>query len=151
MWYRVFGKSEEEPSPAALAESLHAEGLMIEPHFKGDDLGWTAGELRLSGGTPILLERFLSSVDDIRDELNAFAAELETCDYSPNHRSLMERAIQTKQLILLRSPIDTPNEVAVERILVHACQFLAARTDGVYQIDGRGWFGANGELLLQEY
>ena len=50
MWYRVFGLSESEPSPATLAEHLHAAGLAVEPHFKGDDLGWTAGELRPPGG-----------------------------------------------------------------------------------------------------
>jgi hypothetical protein len=151
MWYRVFGATETEPTPAALAESLHAAGLVVEPHFKGDDLGWTSGELRLSGGMPVLLERFLASTDDIRDELNAFAAELETCDYSPNHRPLMERAIQTKQLFVIRSPLDTPNEVVAEQVLTHTCRFLAAQTNGVYQVDGRGWFAADGELLLQEY
>ena len=61
MWFRVFGKLDVEPSPVSLADSLHAAGLVAEPHFKGDDLGWTSGELRLSGGTPILLERFLAS------------------------------------------------------------------------------------------
>jgi hypothetical protein len=152
MWYRVFGKLAAEPTPVALAESLHAAGLAIEPHFKGDDLGWTSGELRLpAGGTPILLERYLASADAIRDELNAFAAELETCDYSPNHRSLMERAIQTNQLIVLRSPLDARDEVTAERILLHCCHFLANLTEGVYQIDGKGWFAADGELLLQEY
>lgn len=152
MWYRVFGKLESESSPAALTASLRAAGLAVEPHFKGDDLGWTSGELRLAGGgTPILLERYLASEDDIRDDLNAYAAELETCDYSPNHLPLMEHAIQTKQLIVLRSPLDTPNEVIAEQILLHACQFLATQTEGVYQIDGRGWFAANGELMLQEY
>jgi hypothetical protein len=152
MWYRVFGKGESEPSAGALAASLHAEGLDVEPHFKGDDLGWTSGELRFpQGGTPILLERYLASEDEIRADLNAYAAELETCDYSPNHRMLMEHAIQTKQLFVIRSPIEMPNEVLAERILLHTCQFLASQTDGIYQIDGRGWFAANGELLLQEY
>lgn len=152
MWYRVFGKSETEPSPAVLAASLHEQSLIVEPHFKGDDLGWTAGEFRFpNGGTPIYLERFLASEDEIRTDLNAFAAELETCDYSPNHRMLMERAIQTKQLFIIRSPLDSPNELFAERILTHTCQLLAKLTDGVYQIDGRGWFAANGELLLQEY
>jgi hypothetical protein len=152
MWYRVFGKEESEPSPASLAAGLHAAGLAVEPHFKGDDLGWTSGELRLQGGgSPILVERYLASEDDLRDDLNAYAAELETFDYNPNHRLLMERAIQTKQLIVLRSPLDTPNEVIAERVLIHVCQFLADQTEGVYQIDGRGWFAANGELLLQEF
>jgi hypothetical protein len=152
MWYRVFGKSETQPSPATLAESLGAAGLAVEPHFKGDDLGWTTGELRLPGrGTPIYLERYLASEDDIRDELNSFAAELETCDYSPNHLMLMQHAIQTKQLMVLRSPVDAADEVLAERILIHTCRFLAEQTEGVYQIDGRGWFAAGGEMLLQEY
>ena len=152
MWYRVFGRSESEPFPAKLAEHLHALGLPVEPHFKGDDLGWTAGELRLpGGGTPVFLERYLAGADDIRDDLNAFAAELETCDYSPNHGTLMQHAIQTKQLITLRKPLDAADEVMLEKLLEVTCRFLAAATDGVYQIDGRGWFAAAGELLLQEY
>jgi hypothetical protein len=135
-----------------LAAHLHAAGLAVEPHFKGDDLGWTSGELHLSGGgTPVMLQRYLASEDDIRDDLNAYAAELETCDYSPNNHKLMEHAIQTRQLITLRKPIDAADEVAVEKVLDEACRFLAAHTDGVYQIDGRGWFTAGGELLLQEY
>ena len=152
MWYRVFGRSETEPTPAAIAEQLHAAGLVVEPHFAGDDLGWTRGELKFPGpGTPILLQRFLASEDDIRDELNAHAAVLETCDYSPNHLPLIERVIQTKQLFVLRKPIDAVDEIAAERLLEEACRFLAGATDGVYQIDGKGWFAANGELLLQEY
>lgn len=152
MWYRVFGRAETETPPAALAENLLTEGIIVEPHFKGDDLGWTGGELRLpGGGTPIYLERYLAYEDEIRQDLNAYAAELETCDYSPNHRLLMEHAIQTRQLIVLRSPLDAANEVLAEQVLLAACRFLAAQTDGVYQIDGRGWFSAGGELLLQEY
>jgi hypothetical protein len=152
MWYRVFGKSEADVPPAKLAEHLHTAGLTVEPHFKGDDLGWTSGELRLPGaGTPILLARYLASTDDIRDDLNAYAAELETCDYSPNSGMLMQHAIQTKQLITLRKPIDAVDEVTTEKVLEESCRFLAAATDGVYQIDGSGWFTAAGGLLLQEY
>jgi hypothetical protein len=152
MWYRVFGRSEFEPAPAALAEHLHAAGLPVEPHFKGGRLGWSSGELRLhAAGTPVMLQRYLASEDDIRDDLNAYAAELETCDYSPNNGRLMEHAIQTKQLITLRKPIDAADEVMLEKVLEEACRFLARATDGVYQIDGRGWFTATGELLLQEY
>src|SRR6478609_726620 len=131
MWYRVFGLSESEPSPLALTEQLHAAGLVVEPHFKGDDLGWTSGELRLpGGGTPIFLERYLASEDDIRDDLNAHAAELETCDYSPHHGQLMRHAIQTKQLITLRKPIDVADEVTLERVLDESCRFLAQATEG---------------------
>jgi hypothetical protein len=152
MWYRVFGANETEPRLASLAEHLASAGVAVEPHFKGDDLGWTSGELRLPGaGTPIFLARYLATEDDIRDDLNAYAAELETCDYSPNSGRLMQHAIQTKQLITLRKPIDASDEIALEKVMEESCRFLAAATDGVYQIDGRGWFSATGELLVQEY
>lgn len=152
MWYRVFGRSSNDVPPAALTAHLHAAGLPVEPHFKGDDLGWTSGELRLAGlNTPVLLDRYLAKEDAIRDDLNAYAAILETCDYSPNHASLMERVIQSQQLVVLRKPLDAINEVALEKLLIESCRFLASHTDGVYQIDGEGWFSADGTLLLQEY
>ena len=152
MWYRVFGRSSNDVPPVALTAHLHAAGLPVEPHFKGDDLGWTSGELRLAGlNTPVLLDRYLAKEDEIRDDLNAYAAILETCDYSPNHASLMERVIQSQQLIVLRKPLDAINEVALEKLLIESCRFLASHTDGVYQIDGEGWFSADGGLLLQEY
>ncbi len=151
MWYRVFGASEVEPSPAALAAHLHALGLAVEPHFRGDDLGWTEGELRLPVGSPVLLARYLTKEDDLRDDLNAHAAELETMDYSPNSGPLMPRVIQTKQLMTLRKPVDAADEVLLDKVLDAAMRFLASATDGVIQVDGRGWFAAGGELLVQEY
>ena len=151
MWYRVFGTSETEPAPAALAAHLLAAGLAVEPHFKGDDLGWTTGELRLPVGSPVYLARYLTKEDDLRDDLNGHAAELETMDYSPNSGPLMARVIQTKQLVTLRKPVDAADEVLLEKVLEAAAKFLASATDGVYQIDGRGWFTATGELLVQEY
>ena len=98
-----------------------------------------------------MLQRYLTSEDDLRDDLNAHAAELETCDYSPNNGKLMQHVIQSRQLIMIRKPLDAADEVTLEKVLEEACRFLAAATDGVYQIDGRGWFSATGELLLQEY
>jgi hypothetical protein len=152
MWCRVFGRSDIEPSPVALAERLHAVGVAAEPHFKGDDLGWTSGELRLPGGdTPVMLQRYLTAEDDIRDDLNSHAAELETMDYSPHNTRLMEHVIQTRQLVTLRRPVAAADEVAVEAALEEACRFLAEATDGVYQVDGRGWFAADGTLLVPEY
>jgi len=151
MWYRIFGATEINPELAALAEHLHAAGVFVEPHFKGDDLGWTSGELRLPNSSPVFVQRYLTKQDDLRDDLNAYAAELETCDYSTNNGMLMQHAIQTKQLITLRKPIDASDEVTMENLLETTCRFLAAATEGVYQIDGEGWFSAGGELLLQEY
>ena len=79
------------------------------------------------------------------------AADLETRDYSPNAGPLMAHVIQTQQLITVRRPVDSPDEVALDRVLTEVCRFLAARTDGVYQVDDVGWFAASGELLVQEY
>lgn len=151
MWYRIFCLNDTEPSPVALAEHLYALGLAVEPHFKGDDLGWTEGELRLPGGSPILVARYLTREDDLRADLNSYAAELETMTYSPHSVPLMGRVIQTKQLVTLRKPVDISDEVRVERVLEEACRFLATAAEGVYQIDGRGWFTEAGELLVQEY
>lgn len=98
-----------------------------------------------------MISRYLTKEDDLRDDLNTHAAELETMNYSPNSGPLMERVIQTQQLITLRRPVDMNDEVLVDRVLEEAVRFLASATKGVYQIDGRGWFAANGELLVQEY
>ena len=75
MWYRVFGRGSKEPAPAALAAHLHAAGLAAGPHFKGDDLGWTAGELSLAGlNTPVEPTLDPAAEDDIRDDLSSYAA-----------------------------------------------------------------------------
>ena len=131
----------------------HLNGLgLTAGRFKGDDQGWTSLEFALAEGvSPLLLECYLSSEEGIRAELNTWAAWLETCDYSPNHGPLMQQVIQTQQMIVIRKPLDAVDEVTLDRLLVATCRFLAARTDGVYQIDGQGWFSANGLLLLQEY
>jgi hypothetical protein len=151
VWSRVFGRSKDAVPPAKLVEHLHAQGLKVEPHFKGDDLGWTAGELRLAIGTPILLERYLTAEDDLRDDLNAFAAELETMDYSPNHTMLMERVIQTQQLMTIRKPANCPDESLVENVIGATLKYLAVNCDGIYQIDRAGWFDASGNELIHEY
>ncbi|MCZ2341630.1 MAG: hypothetical protein LC104_07510 [Bacteroidales bacterium] len=152
MFSRVFGLSPVIPSPSALTAHLHAAGVAVVPHFRGDDLGWTAGELHLpAGGTPVYLERYLTREDNLRPDLNTFAAEIETCDYSAHVTDLMRRMIQTEQLITMRKPVDQSDEAALETVLVATCRYLAQATDGVYQMDGLGWFAADGTLLIQEY
>jgi len=152
MWHRVFSLSAESPPPSALAEHMHSQKLPVVPHFKGDDLGWTAGELILpGGGSPVLVQRYLTDADDLRADLNAFAAELETMTFNPHHADLMRHVVQTRQLVTLRRPLDHADEAILDRLCTEVVRFLAARTEGVYQIDGRGWFAADGELLLPEY
>jgi hypothetical protein len=152
MWLRVFAPTVAEVPPAAIAEALAAGGIPVVPHFRGDDLGWTTGELHLpKGGTPLLLARYLTKDDDLRDDLNAHAAELETMTHSPHAVPLMEQVIRSQQLVTIRKPVDHPDEVLVERACEVLVRFLAEQTGGVYQIDGHGWFAATGERLVEEY
>ncbi len=151
MWLRVFGRSANTPSPVQLVEQLHAAGGAIVPSFKGDDLGWTEAALAWGNGSPILLSRYLTVEDDLRDDLNAYAAELESMSFQPAATGLMERVIQTKQLITIRKPVDQSDEVKLDKLCETACLWLAMQIDGVYQIDGRGWFDAEGNQLVQEY
>jgi len=151
LWYRVFGRHDELPVSAAILEHLNALGMPVRGDFVGDETGWFQAELTLPDMGTFYLERFLSNEEGIRAELNNWAAYLETCDYSPNHGSLMEWMIQTRQLFTLRRPVDAANEVLVERLCLGLCQFLARSTDGVYQADDEGFFAADGALLLKEY
>jgi hypothetical protein len=152
LWYRVFAARDEAPDPAALLAHLNALGARVEGRFQGEGAAWWSAELGFAEKTtPLHLDRFLAAEEGIRAELNSWAAYLETCDYSPQYAPLMERIIQTKQLFTLRRPVDHADEVLVERLCAGLCAYLARLSDGVWQEDGRGFFAADGTLLLQEY
>jgi len=71
VWSRIFGRSLIPTSPAELVEHLANRGVSVVPHFHGDHLGWTRGELQLSRGSPVLIERYLTKDDELRHDLNA--------------------------------------------------------------------------------
>lgn len=151
MWYRVFCRSDQlGPTEQWLApvKSIVPE---MQTKFTEDRLGWTEGELQFGPGAPVLVARFLTEVDSLRNDLNTWAAYLETMDYSPNHGSLMERVIQSQQLITIRRPLDSPNEVICDRVCTELARALATAGDGIYQAEDDGWYSADGELLLKEY
>lgn len=152
MFYRAFCRSADELPPAELVATLHTAGVPVVPHFAGDNLGWTRAVLAMpGGGSPVQVDRYLTAADDLRRDLNTFAAELETMTFSDRRHELMERVIQTQQLVTLRRPLDHPDEAALEAVCLGVVSAVAAAADGVVQIDGRGWFTAAGELVLQEY
>jgi hypothetical protein len=93
-----------------------------------------------------LHRRYLTKADDLRHELNAYAAELETMDTEPNHGMLMERVIQTQQMFTIDKPANS-----AEGLCEVLAKWLAVETEGIIQIDGRGWLNAAGELLLREF
>jgi len=151
MWLRVFAPTTDEIAPAAIAGAMIDAGYSIVPHFKGDDLGWTSADLAFETGTPIGIVRYLTKEDKLREDLNAYAGELETMTYSPHAAGLMERVIQTQQLLTIRRPIDHPNEALVDAATEFLARWCAVRVGGFYQIDRRGWFEADGTLLVEEF
>jgi hypothetical protein len=154
-WFRVFGRSEAAPPPEALLEELHRLGVEAKSHFRGDDLGWFAAEIQLDPDSPPLqIERFLTKEDEIRGELNTWAAWVESAGDRPEHLRLMQHLINTVQLFTVHHPIEETDEgesdLDVESVCVALCRFLAQATDGVYQVDHRGFFAADGTLLVAE-
>jgi hypothetical protein len=151
MWYRVFCRSDNEVKPDDLLAHLTGLGIPVQGQFRGDDRGWAVADLRLTAGSPVFVERYLTDADGLRNDLNTWAAYLETLDYSPNYTTLMEHVIQSRQMVTVRKPLDHPNEVLVERLCEEVCRQIAAGGDGIYQIDNDGWYSAKGLLLLKEY
>ena len=80
-WYRVFGSNDRQPAAEAIAR--HRQGLGIEVtaiEVDEDDLGWYRARLSAwpSAARTCEIERFLSSEQGVRAELNTWAAWLET-------------------------------------------------------------------------
>lgn len=148
-WHRVFGTNAAEPDPAALLESLQRQGFDVTGKFRGDDQGWFAAEIAYADGLgPLQVERYLAAEDDLRDDLNAWAAWLETCEGNPHVARLMRHMIQTTQLFTIRQPIRAMAAGTAGALGRALCQFLSRVTDGVYQVDGQGLFAADGTLLV---
>jgi hypothetical protein len=151
MWYRVFCRSAGSLEPRDLAGRLATSGRAVRAEFEPNDRTWSSGALRLGSGTPIYVERFDTATDELRNDLNTWAAYLETLDYSPNHTRLMEHVIQTRLLFTIRKPLDHPNESAVDDVCRALCGELATVGDGIFQIEDEAWYSADGTMLLQEY
>lgn len=147
-WYRVFGTNDVQPEPARLLEEARRLGGDVSGRLRGDDQGWFRAELVLAGEeAPLPLERYLATEEGIRAELNTWAAWLEETGPGPAALRLMQHVIGTTQVFTL-GPLDPDAEA--DAVCVGLCQFLARETAGVYQIDGRGFFAADGTPLVAE-
>jgi len=150
-WSRVFSSSETSPQTAALEQ----EALRLAPgasvSFTGDELGWFRAQVALGDATPLTIERYGSEEPGVRKDINGWAAYLETCDYSPHATKAMETVALCRQVFTLRRPIDHPDEAALDRLMEGLAQHLAQATDGLYQVDGRGFFDKSGQLWVEEF
>jgi hypothetical protein len=151
VWYRVFGGNDTEPAPADLLAELRRLGDTAPVRYHGDDQGWFRVVLTDSDGEVLLeIDRYLSSEEGIRNELNTWAAWVETTPDGSHQAALMERIITARQVFTLHSLADAEADIGLEETWEAVCRYLARTTDGVYQIDGRGFFTAAGTLLVAE-
>lgn len=138
MMWRVFGINDAPIDPAWLLDHLHALDFEITGQFKTDEDGWFHADL-VHDDCRIELDRFLSSEEGVRAELNTWAAWLE--EHSPDH---MQHLISTRQVFTVHA------DEADDGVSLAICQYLAKQTDGIYQVDGRGFFSADGTLIVAE-
>jgi hypothetical protein len=151
MWFRVFSAGVTEPVPTDLLECLQREGYLVRGEFRGDVQGWFHVALTIDAeDEPLELQRYLATEDGIRAELNTWAAWLETREESPHAAMLMQRVIASAQLFTLQSPEDSAEEKWLDAVCAAVCRFVARKTDGIYQIDGQGFFAGDGTLLVKE-
>jgi hypothetical protein len=151
MWYRVFGRNDAQPDPAALLRALQGVAPDLTGHFAAGGRGWFAGEFAVASGQPlVLLRRFWRDEEGIRAELQTWAAWLETCAAQEHHGPLMQHMISTQQVFTLERLPDSGGAALPDDVCTAVCQFLARTTDGVYQVDGQGFFSAAGALLVRE-
>ncbi len=148
--WRVFGRSDGAPDRDALAQTILALAPGAAIQWDEAEQGWLRCEIHLAGHVESLqVDRFLRAEEGIRAELQAWAAWLETTD-SPHTTELMQRLIGTQQVFTLKPPETRSADASIEQICLAVCQFLADATEGVYQIDERGFFSADGNLLVAE-
>jgi hypothetical protein len=144
MWYRVFAAGAEEPSADALLALLNRFAV-VEGHFRADAAGWFHAHFTCNA-IALSLDRYTADEEGVRQELNTWAAFVESLPGGAEHAALMERIIQTRQLFALEGPA-----VARGRLLcVVLCDHLARAADGVYQIDGEGFYAADSTPLVRE-
>jgi hypothetical protein len=146
MWCRVFGLKEPAPEPETIAEHVRRGDYVAAIQAESDEQGWFHLELSSSAGMYIL-DRY-SSDEGIRDDLNTWAAWLEENAGAEAER-LMQRMISTRQLITLRRD-DRGDDPETRRFCHDLARWFAERTDGIYQIDGDGFFAADGRVLVAE-
>ncbi|MFO0965213.1 MAG: hypothetical protein U0793_06465 [Gemmataceae bacterium] len=150
MWYRIFAANDAPLPPTDLLSSLRERGFPITGHFRGDDDGWFHALLTEEDGEPLLeIQRYRSDEEGIRRELNSWAAWIEETLGEEKGGPWMARLIASRQVITMR-PADGAEMEATDELSRLLCVYLAAATDGLYQIDGAGLFAADGSRIAAE-
>ncbi len=145
-WHRVFAGNDVHPEPEALLGHLHGLGLEVTSRFLYDEAGWFHADLTLPDDEgAVEVECYLATEEGIRAELSTWAAWLETTPEGPAQDRLMLHVIGTRRAYTLHGDSD---EAAV--VCLALSRLLARATAGVYQVDGQGFFEADGAPLVAE-
>jgi hypothetical protein len=146
-WYRVFGLLEEPPDLNSLLAALRHTFPGLEARHQAVPSGWAECVLHLPN-VPFrcFLSRY-SQADDIRAELQGWAAWLESLNESDClHQQLMELLMTTQQAFALYGEPEDQDPGLTEL----TARYLARCTKGVYHREGRGFFDAEGRLLIPD-
>jgi hypothetical protein len=151
-WWRVFGGNGAEPDTAQLVKLLlDRAGPAATVRFRRDEAGWFAADVLVSGAEEHwTLNRYLTTEEGIRQELNGWAAWLEAAEGNPLRDRLMLHVIQSRQVFTFEMEIDLDPGARVDTWCHQLCRFLARETEGIYQADGQGFFAADGTPLVPE-
>jgi hypothetical protein len=139
-YYRVFGTADAHPDPGAVENALRASGIDAAGEFRGDEDGWFHALIQGSG-LACEVNCWLSTEEDIRRELNTWAAWVESTGDGPQQARLMGLIVTARRLYTASGD---------EALCLALARSLAEATAGVYQIDGAGFFERDGTLLLAE-
>jgi hypothetical protein len=144
-WYRVFARAAGPVPPAVVLADLQLDGAPVAGHFRGDEEGWYRCELHTTPDIgPLIVECYRGTEAGVRPELQSWAAYLDALD-SPAAQELMATVSCAAQVFTARQ-----HDPRAAEVLQQLCRNLAGATDGVYQIDGEGFFWSNGVLALGE-
>jgi hypothetical protein len=147
MWYQVFGTRDAPLEPAQILAHLQTQGVATTGHFRGDDQGWfQAVFYPADGESPIEVERYLIEEKDIREALHSWLLWLGDRQESAVETQLRSCLSGARQVFTLFR--EAGSNAETEAACLALCRYFAAQTEGVYQVDGQGFFTPWGELLL---
>lgn len=144
-WHRIFGTLTILPSPEAMLALVRRFFPAAELRLEMTGHGWQRAEFRLSPPLVLSLTRYLREEEGIRGELQAWATAVEEQVDTPAQEILLRQVATAQQIIALDPP-----ESSVFPLAFALCRHLAAMMEGVFQIDGRGYFDAAGNTLLAD-
>ena len=141
-WYKVYGATEDGPSPSAMLNSLRPRVDALAHEFVPDNEQWRSGSFRLSSSvTPaFLVRRTRSGDDEFLEELEKMEHWLSATLDEP-HRDLIVSHIRRTQQVINLVPLAIielgPSRRA--RICEQLCGFLRAQQRGLSRCTRKGF------------